>query len=315
MCKLNNETQTNQVEKDSFEVPDVLLIVVSTIGVLLNGLLVAFGRPSLPKSCAVFICNLAVADLGTVLIAVLWGFRRMISSSRFLSIASSLSWVTVSVSFSTLLAIAVQRYMAVVHSLWSFSEMKNHTRLFKRVSISTWLFFVILGVVHNYHRAATSFPLVIIFELIITVVVFLYFQVYMFVRNYRIRNGQGIFANQTGLLLKMKKEAKLSVVVFCVTALLIVAVLPYIIILQLKVSLFLFGDSQSLLCNRTLSVFDSYWVAMEMLAFSLNPIIYAWRFRITNRQARRVIPRRKTGAGSIGQQQTVGTSNFTELAV
>ena len=287
MCEIENITRRgnitqreNQLIQNLLSIPDILTIVVAIIGIFLNGLLLILCRKRLPGIYVIFVRNLATADLCTALSSLAWAFRRLISSRRMWDIIALFSWTSVFVSFLTLLAVVVQRYIAVVHSVWSHSTMKKYSKLFKQISVAMWLVSTPCGILYYFKRIITSFVLTFIFEAIIIITIVLYFKIYKFLRKYRMQNRQGIFANQRQFQLNMKKEAKLTVVVFWITGVLIVGVLPYIILLQIRTSHLLFGNRQFLRCNTDIILrFSSYWFVVEMLSFSLNPIIYAWRFR------------------------------------
>lgn len=71
-----------------------LFAFFAVLGVLLNGLLLIFGRNSLPKSCSIFICNLAAEDLAITLVALVLGFLRLIACKMFRRIIVIVSWST-----------------------------------------------------------------------------------------------------------------------------------------------------------------------------------------------------------------------------
>lgn len=118
-------------------------------------------------------------------------------------------------------------------------------------------------------------------------------------RQYLTRDRQGHYLNEIRLKLQFEKEKKLTKTVFWISGLLIVAVLPYVILLQLNKIRRVFTTLDVLKCNATFADFTYYWVLLEMLAFSLNPVIYLSRYqtncskliRIRQRLAR-VLPKR-----------------------
>ena len=281
----NNTTQMiNEDIEHSLQVPDIFLMFVALIGIFLNGILLFFGRKNLPKSCSIFICNLAAADLATALVALMLAFRRLITRKIFRRVIILMSWCTVLASFLTLLSIAIQRYLAIVHSLWSHSRMNNNQWLYKLILIGIWSVAVITGMSLYYHSPVTMLVITCLSEIMIIVIIFLYMKIYLSFRRYRIKAKEGIFAtNERHLSFNLKKEAKLSMVVCNVTAMLVIGVLPNVIILQTMLAMTLSGNAEKMKCMKILQDFNSYWVVIEVLGFSLNPLIYFWHLQITNR--------------------------------
>ena len=281
---INTTQMISQDSKHSLQVPDIFLMFVSLIGVFLNGVLLIFGRKNLPKSCSIFICNLAAADLATALVALMLGFRRLITCEIFLRVITLMSWCTVLASFLTLLSIALQRYVAIVHSLWSHSRMNNYQWFYKLILIGIWSVAVITGLLLYYNSRVTMLVITCLSEIMIIVIIALYLKIYLSFRSYRIKAKKGIFAtNERHLSFNLKKEEKLSIVVCNVTAMLVIGVLPNVVVLQTMLAMTLSGNAEKMNCMKILRDFNSYWVVMEVLAFSLNPLIYFWHLRITNR--------------------------------
>ena len=279
MCNnLKNGTlQLMQFNVKSLDAQSICLIIISSLGVLLNGFLLLGLR--IPDSCSAFVRNLAVADLCTSIISFLWIFRRSISSKHSV-ILETLSWMFVFISFLTIFAIAVQRYIAVAHALWTHSVMKNNFNLLKMLSATTWLISIIFCSTRFYiDWNIVSFIITIVFEVLILSTIILYFMVFRSFRQYSTRDRQGHSLNETRLKLQFEKEKKLTKTVFWISGLLIVAILPYVILLQLNKIRRLFNTLDVLRCNATFADFTYYWVLLEMLAFSLNPVIYLSRYQ------------------------------------
>ena len=279
MCNnLKNGTlQLMQFNVKSLDAQSICLIIISSLGVLLNGFLLLGLR--IPDSCSAFVRNLAVADLCTSIIKFLWIFRRSISSKHSV-ILETLSWMFVFISFLTIFAIAVQRYIAVAHALWTHSVMKNNFNLLKMLSATTWLISIIFCSTRFYvDWNIVSFIITIVFEVLILSTVILYFMVFRSFRQYSTRDRQGHSLNETRLKLQFEKEKKLTKTVFWISGLLIVAILPCVILLQLNKIRRLFNTLDVLRCNATFADFTYYWVLLEMLAFSLNPVIYLSRYQ------------------------------------
>jgi hypothetical protein len=285
MCGGNNTTDLIQAKTEhSLQVPDIFLMFVSLLGIFLNGILLIFGRKSLPQSCSIFICNLAAADLATAVVALMLGFRRLITREIFRSTIVIMSWCTVLASFQTLVGIAVQRYIAVVHSIWSHSKMKNHQWFYKVIISGIWLVAFIFGILLHYYSAITKLAITCLSEMMIIVIIALYLKIYSSFRSYRLKDKEGIFAaNKRRLSFNLKKEAKLSMVVCCVTVMLVIGVLPNVIILQTMSVIILSGNVEKMKCLKILYDFNSYWAVMEVLAFSLNPLIYFWHLQMTKK--------------------------------
>ena len=280
MCNnLKNGTlQLVQFNVKSLDAQNICLIIISSLGVLLNGFLLLGVR--IPNSCSAFVRNLAVEDLCTSIISFLWIFRRSISSKHSVTILETLSWMFVFISFLTIFAIAVQRYIAVAHALWTYSVMKNNFNLLKMLSATTWLISIIFCSTRLYiNWNIVSFIITIIFEVLILSTVILYFMVFRSFHQYLTRDRQGHSLNETRLKLQFEKEKKLTKTVFWISGLLIVAILPYVILLQLNKIGRLFNTLDVLRCNATFADFTYYWVLLEMLAFSLNPVIYLSRYQ------------------------------------
>lgn len=278
----NNTTHMIETRKHSLQVPDIFLMFVALLGVLLNGLLLIFGRKNLPKSCSIFICNLAAADLATALVALVLGFRRLITCKMFRRIIGIISWSTVLASFLTLLGIALQRYIAVVHSVWSHSRMKNHQWFYKLIITGIWLVALVFALFLHYYSRVTMLIITCLSEIMIIVIIVLYLKIYSSFRSYRVKDKEGIFAaNERRLTFNLKKEAKLSMIVCCVTAMLVIGVLPNVIILQTMQIMALSG--KKIKCMKILHDVNSYWVVIEVLGFSLNPLIYFWHLQMSNK--------------------------------
>ena len=316
----NNTTRIFQPLERSLEIPDIFLMFVSLLGILLNALLLVLGRNKLPKSCLIFICNLAAADLATTFIALILGFRRVITNKTFGRIVSMMSWCTVMASLQTLLAIAVQRYIAVVHSLWSHSRMKNHQWFYKLVTVIIWSVALIFGPFLHYYSRITMLIMTCLSEIMIIIIITLYVKIYLKFRSYRVKDEEGIFAtDERRLFSNLKKEAKLSIVVCCVTIMLVIGCLPNIIILQIMQAMALSGNLKKMLCTKILHDFNSYWVVVEVLGFSLNPLIYFWHLQITNKinanseGFRNVIGTKKTTRRRIAPDITIMQSRTTEM--
>ena len=280
----NNTTQVDDTTDKSLHVPDIFLIMVASIGMLLSGVLLIFGRKNLPKSCSLFICNLAAADLATAFAAFAIGFEKLIASRIFRRIIDITAWCTVLASFLTLLGIALQRYISVVYSIWSHSRMKDLERFYKLIIVGIWLVALSLAPFLHYFSLVTLL-IITSFEEIMTIgIIVLYLSIYWSFRNYRIKDKEGIFArNEERLRLSLKKEAKLSVVVCCVTAMLVIGILPNVITVQIMTITLLSGNVQDLSCIKILNDFNSYLMIIEVLSFSLNPLIYFRHNQVINK--------------------------------
>ena len=281
MCDIRNITlQTVQSNVKQLDVQDICLIIISTIGVLLNGFLL-FGI-RLPKPCSIFVRNLAIVDLCTAINSFLWVFRAMVSSAEtLLTTLITLSWIFVFISFLTIFAIALQRYIAITHALWTHSVMKNNVKSLIMLSASTWLISVIFCSARFYLKwNIVSFILTIIFEFLILSTITLYFVIFKSFHQYRFNDRQGNFSNERRLKLQIERENKLTKTVFWVSGVLIIGILPYVMLLQLDITYELFNKLEVLKCNNTFKNFKYYWVLLEMLAFSLNPVIYLSRYHV-----------------------------------
>ena len=287
MCDTNNTLTATTESNFSLDVQDVCLIIISTVGVILNSFLLC--GICLPKTCSAFVRNLALVDLCTAFISFLWVFRKTISRNpAFVQLLITLSWLFVFISFLTVFVIAVQRYVAVAYALWSHSVMKNHLKLFRMLSVSTWVISILCCSARFYLKwSIVSFILTIIFEVIILSTIVLYFMIFASFRRYRFGN-QSRFSDQSRLKLHLEKETKLTKTVFWVTGVLIIGVLPYIVLLQLGASHHIFQTLDVLECNKTFATLSSYWVILEMLAFSLNPVIYLSRYQVNRRKLNRI---------------------------
>lgn len=289
MCDIKNNTlQVAQSDVESLDVQNICLIIISTLGILLNGFLLCGIR--LPKTCSDFVRNLAIVDLCTSVTSVFWVFRGMISSKPSLTILLiTLSWTFVFISFLTIFAIALQRYIAVAYALWTHSVMKNNFKLLRMLSVSTWLISIIFCTARLYlHWDIVAFIITIIFEVLILSTIILYFMTFKSFRRYKFNDRQGDFSNDNHLKLQLEKEKKLTTTVFWVSGALIVGVLPYIILLQLNIIKTLFNTLDVLKCNKTFGEFASYWILLEMLAFSLNPVIYLARYQVNRSNLNRI---------------------------
>ena len=274
MCNILKNDTFQLVQFNSLDVQNICLIIISTLGIFFNGFLLLGIR--IPNSCSAFVRNLAVVDLCTSVISFLWIFR----DKNSVAILETLSWMFVYISFLTIFAIALQRYIAVAHALWTHSVMKSNFNLLKMLSVSTWLISIIFCSARFYiDWNIVSFIITIIFEVLILSTVVLYFMVFRSFRQYRTRDRQGHFSNENRLKLQFEKENKLTKTVVWVSGLLVVAVLPYVILLQLNKIRKLFNTLDVLKCNKTYADFTYYWVLLEMLAFSLNPVIYLSRYQ------------------------------------
>lgn len=281
MCDIlkNDTLQLVQFNVKSLDVQSICLIIISTLGILLNGFLLLGIR--IPKSCSAFVRNLAVVDLCTSVISFFWVFRERIFFKHSVTILETLSWIFVFISLLTIFAIALQRYIAVAHALWTHSVMKSNFTFLKILSASTWLISIIFCSARFYiDWNIVSFIITIIFEALILSTVVLYFMVFRSFRQYRIRDRQGNFSNENRLKLQFEKENKLTKTVVWVSGLLIFAILPYVILLQLNGIRWLFNILDVLKCNKMYADLTNYWVLLEMLAFSLNPVIYLSRYQM-----------------------------------
>ena len=313
MCHIRNITlQPLQSDGKQLDVQDICLMIISTIGVLLNGFLL-FGI-RLPKTCSVFVRNLAIVDLCTAINSFFWIFCDRISSTEsWRNTVVTLSWIFVFISFLTIFAIALQRYIAITHALWTQSVMKNNVRLLRMISASTWLVSVIFGLTRLFvNWNIISFILTIIFEFLILSTITLYFLIFKSFRQCRFNNHHGFFSNEGRLRLQLEKENKLTKTVFWVSGVLIIGVLPYIILLQLGVTKELFNKLDVLNCNKTFKDFAYYWVILEMLAFSLNPAVYLLRYKVDSAKLNyirhrvlRFLPKRNIQIGSATGNETI----------
>ena len=118
--------------------------------------------------------------------------------------------------------------------------------------------------------------------------VILYFMVSHSFRQCRIKDRQGYFSNKNRLKLQLEIEDKLTKTVFWVSALLIIGVLPYVMLLQLNKIIILFNTLDVLKCNKTFVDLQYYWVMFEMLVFSLNPLIYISRYQVNRGKLNRL---------------------------
>ena len=187
----NNTTIMIQMNEGSIQVPDILLMLVASLGVLLNGMI--FSRKCLPKSCSLFIYNLAAADLGTSIFAFVLGFRRIIPYKILKKVTAIMSWSTTMASFLILFAIAVQRYLIVAHSLWSYSRMNDFQKLYKLIIIGIWFLALLFGLFLYYFTRITALILTCLDEIMIIMIIALYLQIYSTFRSYILRDKTGIF--------------------------------------------------------------------------------------------------------------------------
>ena len=251
---------------------------LSCTAIMLNSLTIHAMRKSssLPKPLKTLLLSLAVSDLGVGLlvqplyIVLLATYDSLPCSMRTASFI--VIWFFSNVSFFNVLAISVDRFLAI-HLHLRYQELVTHKRVVAAV-ISIWLLSAVLLVTDLW---VTRIIYMILYAIILGFcfisTAFVYFRIYFAVRRHtnQIQALQVQQAAQNaGEIKNAVRLRKSAVSTFYVYLVFLVCYFPGYCI---HIANLIFGQ------NTTLEGIEIYTLTLIFLNSSLNPVIYCWKMR------------------------------------
>ena len=271
-----------------FEVEDFLSISIancvfnsflSFTAIMLNIVTIHAIRktPSLPKTLKTLLLSLAVSDVGVGFLVqpfytsllVKW-IQQMISNCNTYEIFSLISILFVTASFLGVVAVSVDRFLAI-HLHLRYQELVTHKRVVA-VVISIWVSstFISLTMLWNPSSTPTVFLCLLVVGLLLTTMV--YIRIYLAARRHKnqIQVLQVQQVTQASEIANFARLMKSAVGIFYVYLVFLICYLPYVI----GSAVFVIAGS-----NITLKKLHISFTTVVFLNSSLNPVIYCWKMR------------------------------------
>lgn len=283
----------NDTSRSAISIPkaaEALTLAIGILSVLFNGTLLIVmtlnSRQVFASLGSYFIANLAVADLITGLNSIGWGMNGFHPFS--LGVQKALLcvfWITVQVSFYTILVMSTERLIAIVFPFRAALLMsKKKTVLY---CVAVWIVAIICAVFINLECGKTvMFALIVFFELAIIAIVIEYVFVFRQLRalwqhsKKRVLHGKQSSVAASGGCKEtsdVQREYQVTVVVVTLAVILVLTVFPYNLATQVYLACELFRPSACVGREEVLQKFMWYYFPIELLNFVLNPVVYAWR--------------------------------------
>ena len=249
----------------------------SYAAIMLNSLTIHAMRKtsSLPKPIKTLLLSLAVSDLGVgllvqplyiVLLTTYDSLTCIIHTASFI-----VMWLFANASFLNVLAISVDRFLAV-HLHLRYQELVTHKRVVAGV-ISIWLSSAVLSVIELWVTSIIYTILIAIFwGCCFISSAFVSCRIYVAVRRHtnQIQALQVQQAAQNGEMENAMRLRKSAVSTFYVYLVFLVCYLPGYCI---YIANLIFEQ------NTTLEGIEIYTLTLALLNSALNPVIYCWKMR------------------------------------
>lgn len=245
-------------------------MIISLCGIISNCfLLVVFAAD--PLRClrnisSGLILNLCIADFLTAIMIFLWTTTHWNwASEKFGQIVFCLVWFGYSASFLTIALLSLERYIVIRH-IWSADTIITKRRTTYAVAM-IWLISAVSFIRLDHEKLSIHmFILSSIFELCVLVVIIFY------IKLWAIRRRHDALQEHRALI---KRENRLTKVVFTLIVLLVLTTLPLIFLYQLLHGLLLFCGSHCI--DKEMRYIPVYLTPVFAVNFALNPAIYGWR--------------------------------------
>lgn len=285
----SNQTDYNTTEGPGFpcalDVPDVLLIIIGSLAVLLNGLLLLLIVNNrgifLRTRVSYLVANLSLADFLTGAILVLVVMRRLTQSKdnfegfQFLFLCTSIH-----ISFLTLLLMSFDRVLVAVLPL-TWSGFLTGRRTIFAIAV-VWALSIFGSIMIQYHTRKKRLAILLFQEISVCLFTASHVFIFQFLKRQRrwlvhsIRSAVELTA-VVDLPLRAS-HAQITSVVLTLMLVLIVTYLPYIV----RLNILMATKSTDIAVQQVDTVFR-YTQAFSYLNFAVNPIIYAWRLKVYRR--------------------------------
>ena len=238
------------------------------------------------RSMSYMVANLGVADLLIATNAMLWGLRD-VTGFYPLKTFFKIFYVTFQVSFLTILAMAMDRFIAVTYPTDNESIVSPRRTLLCCLFI--WVFSTSVGVLISYNLNIGKFVFCALFEVEIVAVVVMYTVMYRKARaiSKLAHNGE---VSDKNTIRKATLESRLYTVVSLLVGILVATVFPYILALHIELGYSITSRESDQ--NKTLSKFLDFYFPVELLNFLANPVVYTWRLPNYRRALMKTFSRR-----------------------
>lgn len=223
------------------------------------------------RSMCYMVASLAIADLLTGVNSVLWGIQS-VTGFYPQAVLLTIYWITVEVSFLTILAMALDRFIAVTYPTQSESIVSAQRTLVGCALI--WILSTAIGILIYRHLNVGKFVFCMLFEVNILGVAVLYILMYRKARVISKLAHSGEMKDKHAIR-KATLESRLYAVVLVLVGVLVVTVLPYILALHIELGYLITSPEGER--NSALDAFLTFYLPVELLNFLVNPIVYAWR--------------------------------------
>ena len=291
----SNQTDQNATEANNttglqfpcaVAVPDVLLIIIGSLAVLLNGLLlllIANNRKIFLRTRVSFlVANLSLADFltGAMLVLVIM-LRLMQSRDIFKGFQFFFLCTSIQISFLTLLLMSLDRVVVATLPL-TWSRLLTRRRTVFAIAV-VWALSIFGGIMIQYHTKKKRLAMLLFQEISVCLFTASHVFIFQFLKRQRRRLVYLIrwSALELSALVDMPLQAshaQITSVVLTLMLVLIVTYLPYII----RLNMLMATKSTDIPVLQFDTVFR-YTQAFSYLNFAVNPIIYAWRLKVYRR--------------------------------
>ena len=268
----SNETSSGNIYVESMTF--LILVIYTTMGICVCGiisngfLLIVFATDPLRclrNTSSGLILNLCVADLLTATMLFLWATTHWNwASEDFSEVVFGLVWFGYSASFLTIALLALERYI-VIRYIWSADTIVTKRRTVFAVVIIWFISGISLFPRDHKNRSAYIFVLSSVFELSVLIVIIFYVKLWILRRRHSFQQHRAL----------IKKENRLTKVVFTLIVLLVLTTVPLIFSYQLLHGWYLLCGLDCI--DIAMAYNLPYLTPIFAVNFALNPGIYGWR--------------------------------------
>lgn len=244
---------------------------ITVCGIISNGfLLVVFAIDPLRCLRSVssgLILNLCIADLVTALMLFLWTTMLWNWASDPYKVGQVIFcfvWFGYSASFLTIALLSLERYIAIRY-IWATDTIVTKRRSLCGVVVIWFISGISFIPLDHKNLSIHMFILSSVFELCVLAVITFYTKLWVIRQRHVLQQHRA----------HIKRETKLTKVVFALIVLLVITTMPLIFCYQLLYGLMLFCGHHCIV--EPMTYLPVYLTPVFAINFALNPAIYGWR--------------------------------------